>query len=60
MDGQGPVSLVQKQAMPNVDDILKNCIDAIWKKYDVDDTGYLDKEECFMFIMESVKGFGAE
>ena len=43
--------------MPDSDEIIENCIDAIWDKYDVDQSGYLDKEECFIFMLESVSGF---
>ena len=38
---------------PDIDDIIKNCIEEIWNQYDDDESGYLDKEECFRFIMES-------
>ena len=41
------------QKAPEIDDVIKNCIDSIWDKYDDDDSGYLDKQECFKFIMES-------
>ena len=58
--GKGPVSLLSKHAPPDVDEILQNCIDAIWNKYDTDDTGYLDREECFAVIMESVQEFPAD
>ena len=37
-----------------------NCIEAIWEKYDDDASGYLDKDECFKFIMESFRGFSVE
>ena len=40
--------------MPDSDEILRNCIEAIWDKYDADQSGYLDKEQCFVFMLESV------
>ena len=33
-----------------------NCIDKIWDQYDVDNSGYLDREETRAFIKESIKG----
>lgn len=51
-----PPSLLNKQLLPDVDEIIKGCIESIWDKYDTDGNGYLDKEECFEFIMESVQG----
>lgn len=53
---QCPSSLFNKQIIPDVDDIIKGCIDSIWNKYDSDGSGYLDHEECFSFVMESVQG----
>ena len=40
---------------PSVDDILYNCISKIWLKYDIDNSGYLDKEETKYFILENIK-----
>ena len=42
---KGPQSLLEKQLAPDIDEVIKNCIDTIWDKYDDDDSGYLDKEE---------------
>ena len=56
----GPMSLLSKQVVPDVNEILQNCIDVIWQKYDDDGNGYLDKDECFAFILESIQGFGFE
>ena len=58
--GPGPKSVLSKQTVPDVDEIIKCCIDTIWKKYDCDGKGYLDKEDCFAFVMESVKGAAAD
>ena len=44
---------------PDIDDIIKNCIEEIWNQYDDDESGYLDKEECFNFIIDSFDGLGA-
>ena len=33
-----------------------NCIEKIWDQYDVDNSGYLDREETMAFIKESIKG----
>ena len=52
-NGELPESLAKFQKAPEIDDVIKNCIDSIWDKYDDDDSGYLDKQECFKFIMES-------
>ena len=41
----------------DIDDIVMKCIDEIWDKYDADESGYLDKEECFNFISQTfIKG----
>ena len=40
---------------PSIDEILKTCLDAIWNKYDEDNSGYLDRAECKKFVMESIK-----
>ena len=53
---KGPKSLLEKQQAPDIDEVIKNCIETIWDKYDDDDSGYLDKEECFRFITESFQG----
>ena len=39
---------------PALDDVLKNCIEKIWDKYDADGSGYLDREETQVFVKESI------
>ena len=41
---------------PEIDDILVQCIDRLWNKYDDDNSGYLDKSETKVFIRESLYG----
>ena len=41
---------------PSIDDILMRCIDSLWNKYDDDGSGYLDKDETKVFILESIHG----
>ena len=41
---------------PKIDDIVKKCIDDLWVKYDTDDSGYLDRQETFVFIKDSLQG----
>ncbi len=38
-----------------MDDILRNCIQKIWSKYDTDNNGYLDRAETKFFILENIK-----
>lgn len=51
-----------KHVKPNIDvdeiSILKKCIKLVWDEYDVDKSGYLDKEECRAFINGAVKEIG--
>ena len=54
--GNGPESLLMLQKAPEIDEIIMSCIDEIWNQYDDDQSGYLDKEECFNFIINSFKG----
>lgn len=42
---------------PDFDEIIQLYIDSIWDKFDEDLSGYLDKEECFNFILESFFSF---
>ena len=41
---------------PTIDRVIMNCIEKIWDQYDVDNSGYLDREETRAFIKESIKG----
>ena len=38
----------------NIDDILRKCIEEIWSKYDVDKSGFLEKDECKSFILSTL------
>ena len=40
---------------PDLDEVLSMCIEVIWKKYDLDGNGYLDKEETRSFIQEAIE-----
>ena len=35
--------------------VIQQCVDEIWKEYDRDQNGYLDKEECKKFILSCVE-----
>ena len=45
---------------PDVDDLLKKCLEQIWTEYDDDASGQLDKDECKKFIMDTVKEMGGD
>ena len=49
--GNGPESLLKLQRAPEIDEVIMSCIDEIWNIYDDDQSGYLDKEGCFNFII---------
>ena len=51
---------VEEQAKmePDVDEILRKCVQQIWTEYDDDASGFLDKDECKNFIMDTVKEMG--
>lgn len=55
-----PSSLSKTTIAPKIDDIISHCIESIWDRYDVDNSGQLDREECLKFIMESIKGYEYE
>ena len=38
-----------------MDEIMNHCIDEIWKLYDFDNSGYLDREEAYRFVKESIQ-----
>ena len=39
---------------PTIDQILEACIKQIWNTYDDDNSGYLDREEAYKFVQESI------
>mmetsp|Transcript_2824 Transcript_2824/g.1936 ORF Transcript_2824/g.1936 Transcript_2824/m.1936 type:complete len:88 (+) Transcript_2824:57-320(+) len=39
----------------NIDEIIEKCIDDIWKKYDKDNNGHLDKHETRLFVQQTLK-----
>ena len=41
---------------PSLDKIIRICIEKMWKIYDEDNSGYLDKEEARRFVIESIQG----
>ena len=43
-----------------MDKIINHCIDQIWNLYDADNSGYLDREEAYRFVQESIKANDAE
>ena len=45
---------------PSMDKIINHCIDQIWNLYDADNSGYLDREEAYRFVQESIKSNDAE
>ena len=40
---------------PSMDKIINHCIDLIWNQYDRDSSGYLDREEAYRFVQESIE-----
>ena len=38
--------------------IIEQCVEDIWDHYDKDNSGYLDQEEVFVFVNETVRKFG--
>ena len=45
---------MQKQTLPDDDDIIGECVKLIWNKYDPKGNGYLDREQCYRFLVESM------
>ena len=37
-----------------IEQVIAKCVDEIWKKYDDDDNGYLDKEETKKFVKDTL------
>ena len=44
--------------MANLDEVINNCVDDIWAQYDVDNSGFLDKEETRQFVRNTIKEMG--
>ena len=44
--------------MSDIDSIIEKCIDDIWKTYDKDNSGFLDKEETKMFVKNTLSEMG--
>ena len=44
----------------NDNQVIKEVIDKIWRKYDDDNSGSLDKEETFEFVQDCLKNIGQE
>ena len=47
------MNLVQNK-QKEIDDIIAKLIDEIWDKYDIDNSGALDREETKRFVMETL------
>lgn len=43
---------------PNMDDILRKCVELIWDDYDKDGNGVLDIDECKDFLMSAISEIG--
>ena len=44
--------------MSDIDSIIEKCIDDIWKTYDKDGSGYLDKAETKQFVKNTLSEMG--
>ncbi len=44
--------------MSDIDGIIEKCIDDIWKNYDKDNSGFLDKEETRAFVKNTLTEMG--
>ena len=44
--------------MPTVDSIIGEAVDSIWKRYDKDNSGQLDREETMRFFRETLYELG--
>ena len=44
--------------MSDIDTIIEKCIDDIWKQYDKDNSGFLDKSETKNFIKNTLSEMG--
>lgn len=42
----------------DIDKIIENCIDDIWKNYDKDNSGFLDKDETKAFVKNTLTEMG--
>lgn len=40
------------------EELISKTVDQVWGKYDADGNGFLDKEECFAFVRDSLKEMG--
>ena len=48
------MSIREKSVAPDIDDVIRQCIEQIFNQYDDDGSGSLNKDECFNFFMNSV------
>ena len=44
--------------MSDIDQIIEKCIDDIWKNYDKDNSGFLDKDETKLFVKSTLSEMG--
>ena len=40
--------------MADLDEVIRNCVDDIWAQYDVDNSGFLDKDETRNFVKKTL------
>ena len=40
--------------MASIDDVIKKCVEDIWKEYDKDNSGALDKDETKKFVKNTL------
>ena len=49
---------IQHSNMSDIDGIIEKCIDDIWKNYDKDNSGFLDKGETREFVKNTLSEMG--
>ena len=51
---------MQDGNMTEQEELIAKTVDAVWSTYDADGNGFLDKQECFAFVKDSLKEMGQE
>ena len=46
--------------MSQHEELIAKTVEAVWGQYDKDGNGFLDKEECFAFVKDSLREMGQE
>lgn len=49
---------VRDGEIPQHEELIAKTVEAVWGQYDKDGNGFLDKEECFAFVKDSLKEMG--